>query len=60
MDHVYLEFLNLIEMLLLYISTYGLSNIFVEHMKFNTMDKLYYYIFLGLIGLFIFTLTVNH
>ena len=60
MDHVYLEFLNLIEMLLLYISTYGLSNIFVEYMKFNTMDKLYYYIILGLIGLFIFTLTVNH
>ena len=60
MDRVYLEFLNLIEMLLLYISTYGLSELFVAHMKFNTMDKIYYHLFLGLIGLFIFILTVYY
>ena len=60
MDRAYLEFLNLIEMLLLYISTYGLSNIFIQYMKFNTTQQLYYYIILGLIGLFIFTLTVHY
>lgn len=60
MDRVYLELLNLIEMVLLYIATYGLSDLFVKHMKFNDTAKLYYYLFLGFIGLFIFTLTIHH
>ena len=60
MDQVYLELLNLIELILLYIATYGLSDLYVKHMKFNDSDKLYYYIFLGLTGLFIFTLTIHN
>lgn len=45
MDHVCLGFLNLFEELLLFVSVYGLSDIFVNHMKFNTMEKIYYYTF---------------
>lgn len=60
MDHVCLGFLNLFEELLLFVSVYGLSGIFVNHMKFNTTEKIYYYTFLGLIGLFIFTLTIYY
>ena len=59
MDRAHLEFLNLIEMTLLYISTFGLSDIFVAYMKFNTMEKIYYYVVLGLLGLFIFALTIH-
>ena len=60
MDHVCLGFLNLFEELLLFVSIYGLSDIFVNHMKFNTMEKIYYYTLLGFIGLFIFTLTIYY
>ena len=60
MDHVCLGFLNLFEELLLFVSVYGLSDIFVNYMKLNMMEKIYYYTFLGFIGLFIFTLTVYY
>lgn len=60
MNHVYLEFFNLIEMLLLYTATHGLSTIFVHKMKFDTNQQILYHIGLGCIGLIIFVLTIYY
>ena len=58
MDYALLQFLNLIELTLLYLSFFGLSDIFVAHMKFNKLEKICYYLSLGLLGVCLFSLTI--
>jgi hypothetical protein len=58
MDHATLQFLNLMEHCLLYLSVFGLSDLFISKMKFNTRKKFLYYTFLGVLGLIVFALTI--
>lgn len=55
------EFVDLIKLLLLYLSLFGISDIFINYMKFTHFQKLIFYLVLGILGITIFINTIpNH
>ena len=55
------EFVDLIKLLLLYLSLFGISDIFINYMKFTHFQKLIFYLVLGIFGITIFINTIpNH
>ena len=55
-----LAVLDVIEIIFIYLSVFGLSDIFVKNMNFSTKQKIVYYTFLGIIGVVSFFVTLHY
>ena len=55
-----IEVIDVVEIIFIYLSAFGLCDLFIKKMKFSTKQKILFYSLLGIIGVISFFVTLSY